>query len=67
MVLGPTEQVNIVLDPLEGKSPVEESHVGVTVRKHLGTVEPAKGTETVVEGNEDEVLVKGRLGLGHDA
>lgn len=67
MVLGPAEQVNIILNPLEGEALVEEGRVSVAVRKYLGTVEPAKGAETVVEGNEDEVLVKRRSGLGQDA
>jgi len=67
VVLGTAEQVNIILVPLEDEALVKEGRVGVAVRKHLGTVEPAKGTETVVEGDEDEVLIKGRLGLGQDA
>lgn len=57
----------MLLNPLEGEALVEEGRVGVAVGKHLGTVEPAKGAETVVEGDEDEILVKGRSGLGQDA
>jgi hypothetical protein len=67
VVLSPAEEVDVVLDPLEGEALVEEGDVGVAVGEDGGAIEPAEGAEAVVEGDEDEVLVEGGLGVGEDA
>ncbi len=61
------KQMDILLDPLQSKTLVVKPGIGSSIRLESGSSEPAEGTKSIVNGDEDNAVRAGRLASFEEA